>query len=127
MRVGGKVTPETFAIPSSKDAVQVNVIEIIPNKVGNYRRIETLPCTGGAIQAAPEQDILKAAVFERHQATGKTGFGFVKGFGIRNGAIMRPFSATSSPSIITAATETSVRLSSRTRSAHLPGVTEPSS
>ncbi len=87
MRVGGEVTPETFAIPSSKDAAQVNVIEIIPNKVGNYRRIETLPCIGGAIQAAPAQDILKAAVFERHQATGKIGFGFVKGFGIRNGAM----------------------------------------
>ena len=31
--------------------------------------------------------MLKTAVFERHHETGKVGYGFVKGFGIKRGAI----------------------------------------
>ena len=34
-----------------------------------------------------DKNILKAAVFERHKETGKTGFGFIKGFNIKKGAI----------------------------------------
>ena len=39
------------------------------------------------MQAKPEEDILKVAVFERHHETGTVGRGFVKGFGIKNGAL----------------------------------------
>ena len=41
----------------------------------------------GEIHALPERDILKVAVFERHHNTGTVGYGFVKGFGIKNGAL----------------------------------------
>lgn len=34
-----------------------------------------------------ENDILKIAVLERHKATGNIGLGFVKGFGLKSGAI----------------------------------------
>jgi len=34
-----------------------------------------------------ERDILKIAVIERHRATGNVGLGFVRGFGLRCGAI----------------------------------------
>ena len=34
-----------------------------------------------------ENDILKIAVIERHKATGNIGLGFVKGFGLKSGAI----------------------------------------
>jgi adenine deaminase len=37
--------------------------------------------------ADPIQDILKIAVVERHRGTGNIGLGFVKGFGLRDGAI----------------------------------------
>jgi adenine deaminase len=33
------------------------------------------------------QDLLKIAVFERHRGTGRKAVGFVKGFGLRRGAI----------------------------------------
>jgi adenine deaminase len=33
------------------------------------------------------RDVLKAAVFERHHNTGKVGLGFLKGYGIRKGAL----------------------------------------
>jgi adenine deaminase len=34
-----------------------------------------------------ERDILKIAVIERHQGTGNAGLGFVRGFGLKRGAI----------------------------------------
>jgi adenine deaminase len=36
--------------------------------------------------ADPERDVLKLAVVERHHATGNIGIGFVKGFGLKQGA-----------------------------------------
>jgi adenine deaminase len=39
------------------------------------------------IQSNIEQDILKIAVIERHKRTGNIGRGFVKGFGLKTGAI----------------------------------------
>ncbi len=46
-----------------------------------------LPVRDGALKADPEQDVLKIAVIERHRGTGNIGIAFVRGFGIRNGAI----------------------------------------
>ena len=42
---------------------------------------------GGQVVADPSRDLLKLAVVERHNATGKIGVGFVRGFGLKNGAI----------------------------------------
>ena len=41
----------------------------------------------GCIIANTDEDILKIAVVERHNGTGKIGLGFVKGFNFRGGAI----------------------------------------
>ncbi len=41
----------------------------------------------GPIVADPSRDILKLAVIERHHASGRVGLGFVKGLGLRRGAI----------------------------------------
>ncbi len=46
-----------------------------------------LPCENGEKQAVPEQDILKVAVLERYGQNGHIGLGFVRGFGLRSGAI----------------------------------------
>ena len=63
------------------------VIEVIPARVGSVERHVRLKVTDGLVQSDPKQDVLKTAVFERHHATGKAGFGFVRGFGIRCGAM----------------------------------------
>ncbi|MCL1829582.1 MAG: adenine deaminase, partial [Oscillospiraceae bacterium] len=47
----------------------------------------TMKPTEGQIKSDPAHDILKAVVFERHKATGSRGIGFVKGFGIKRGAM----------------------------------------
>ena len=89
MHVGHPITAESFRIdaPDGGDTVKARVIEIIPNRVGNYERILDLKVKDGAVEADPGQDVMKMAVFERHHATGTKGVGFVKGFGFKKGAM----------------------------------------
>jgi adenine deaminase len=47
----------------------------------------TLPVVNGEIMPAVENDVLKICVVERHTASGRIGRGFVKGFGIKRGAM----------------------------------------
>ena len=88
MHVGEEITPNTFKIKTDKkDKVTVRVIEIIPARVSDYERHIELAVTDGCINSDVEKDVLKAFVFERHNATGKHGVGFVKGFNIKHGAM----------------------------------------
>ena len=89
MHVGQSITPDTFRIaaPEGRQTVKTRVIEIIPNHVGNNERLIDLKVRNGLVEADPGEDIMKMAVFERHHETGTAGFGFVKGFGFRKGAM----------------------------------------
>jgi len=89
MHVGHPITADSFKIaaPKGKDVVKTRVIEIIPNRVGNYERIMELKAKDGYLEADPGQDLLKMAVFERHHETGTKGVGFLKGFGFKKGAM----------------------------------------
>ncbi|OGW59601.1 MAG: adenine deaminase [Nitrospirae bacterium RBG_16_64_22] len=61
---------------------RIRVIEIVPGQ------ILTRSVTEDASPAAdPERDIAKIAVVERHKASGRIGLGFVRGFGLKAGAI----------------------------------------
>lgn len=82
-----KLTAADFRIACEGDSVNVHAIEIIPARVGTFDRIVKLHVCDNGIAADPEQDVLKVAVFERHKGTGTVGRGFVKGFGIRRGAL----------------------------------------
>ena len=83
------VTTSDFNIDAKgkKDNAVVHVMEVIPARVGTYDRHLQVPVQDDLLQAKPEEDILKVAVFERHHETGTVGRGFVKGFGIKNGAL----------------------------------------
>ena len=72
--------------------MKTRVIEIIPNRVGNYERIMDLKVKDGFVEADASQDIMKMAVFERHHETGTKGCGFLKGFGFRKGAMAQTVS-----------------------------------
>ena len=97
MNVGETVTADSFKISAGEQAlskgagaassVKTRVMEIIPNHVGNYERIIDLPVVDGCVEAKPDEDVMKLAVFERHHATGTKGLGFVKGFGFKRGAM----------------------------------------
>lgn len=64
-----------------------NVIEIVPNSLMTYHRIEKADIDEGYFSTSVSKDQLKIAVIERHHSTGNIGLGIVKGFGIKSGAI----------------------------------------
>jgi adenine deaminase len=64
-----------------------NIIEIVPNSLITYHRVEKADIYNGNFIASTCRDLLKIAVIERHHATGNIGLGIVKGFGIKKGAI----------------------------------------
>ena len=81
------VSKSDFVIPYEGASAKVHAIEIIPARVGTFDKIVTLPVVDGNILPDPDQDVLKVAVFERHNKTGTVGKGFTKGFGIKRGAL----------------------------------------
>lgn len=91
MHLGRDITPETFMVPVPENttgtAVRIRTIEIIPDKVGTFETHIDLPIVEGRLESDTELDVLKTFVFERHHETGKFGYGFVKGFGIKRGAM----------------------------------------
>lgn len=68
------------------------MIEIIPNRVGNYERLLDLPVKDGFVEPDTAKDVMKMVVFERHHETGTKGAGFLKGFGFRKGAMAQTVS-----------------------------------
>ena len=83
------VTADTFKIaaPENRDRVTIRAIEVIPARVGDIERFVELAVANGHLESDTQQDVLKTVVLERHHATGTKGVGFVKGFGIKRGAM----------------------------------------
>ena len=67
---------------------KVNVIEILPGGVVTAKAVETIDLDeNGEFIRNPEVDLVKVAVVERHQGTGNVACGFLKGYGIKEGAV----------------------------------------
>ena len=84
MRIGA-FGPEMFRIPW--DGGDARVIGVIPGQIVTASLVATPPARAGEALADPEQDLAKIAVVERHLGTGRVGLGFVRGFGLKRGAI----------------------------------------
>ncbi|MEW5821056.1 MAG: adenine deaminase [Cyanobacteriota bacterium] len=76
---------EQFRIPAEGD--KIRVINAIPGQLLTRESIEDAKIEDGYAVSDPDRDILKIAVIERHMASGNIGLGFVKGFGLKAGAI----------------------------------------
>lgn len=72
-------------IPQGKK--NLKVINVIPQQLITKLSIEPAKEKNGFAVSDTENDILKIIVIERHKATGNIGRGFVKGFGLKSGAI----------------------------------------
>jgi adenine deaminase len=79
------ITTEQFRIKA--EGTSAKIIEVIPQQIITKKGIHNIKVENGLAMAEPQQDILKIAVVERHKGTGNIGLGFVKGFGLRQGAI----------------------------------------
>src|SRR6202521_484698 len=75
------------SIPDGASGKKIRVIEIVPNQIVTKEIFEAPKVLDGKIVSNPERDILKLVVVERHRATGNVGVGFVRGFGLKSGAL----------------------------------------
>lgn len=66
---------------------RTDVIGIIPGKIITEHLHETIPITDGDKRPDLARDLIKIAVVERHGINGNIATGFVKGFGLKAGAI----------------------------------------
>jgi adenine deaminase len=76
---------DDLAAPSSGGAIRV--IGLVPEQVLTESLVERPTVEDGRAIADPERDLAKIAVVERHLATGRVGVGFVRGSGLRRGAL----------------------------------------
>ena len=77
-----------FQIPAAGAGQNIaRVIEVVPDQVVTREVILPLTVRDGVAVADPGRDLVKLAVVERHKGTGNVGLGFVRGLGLRAGAI----------------------------------------
>lgn len=79
-------TEESFRIVG-KPNKDIRVILAIPNSVLTGELHTSPLIRDGFIVTNPENDILKVVVMEKNRGTGRIAIGFVKGFGLKQGAI----------------------------------------
>jgi len=70
-----------------KGQVMARVIGIVMDQIVTEELRCQMEKDRDEVKPDPERDILKICVVERHRGTGRIGKGFVKGFGLREGAI----------------------------------------
>jgi adenine deaminase len=82
----GKLAKD-FTLPYEGQHADVWVIDLYPDQIINEKVQAKLPVIAGVVKPEPEQDILKLAVVERYGKNGNIGVSFVRGFGLRQGAL----------------------------------------
>jgi adenine deaminase len=79
------IEPARFRIPWNGG--RARVIGLIPDQIVTESLTEEPRVVDGEAVADGERDLAKIAVIERHLGTGRVGLGFVRGFGLRRGAL----------------------------------------
>jgi adenine deaminase len=83
------ISPPDFRVPWP--GREARVIGLVPGQIVTEALVDELPVGDGHAHPDPERDLAKLAVIERHLATGRIGLGFVRGFGLRRGALASTF------------------------------------
>jgi len=83
-----KSDPSDFVIkvPHAANQVQVRVIEMVTDLVTADTEL-TWPVNNGELKADVDQDMLKIAAIDRTHKSGEIFVGFIKGFGLKSGAM----------------------------------------
>jgi len=81
------IKSDDLYIKSKNKKEKINIIKIIKNQIVTDWIKEFVYTNNGIIYPDVNRDLLLAFVVERHKKTGNIGKGFVKGFGLKEGAI----------------------------------------
>lgn len=78
---------EDFVLVAEGRTANVRVIDLYPDQIINKQIQAELQVVDGSVMPDIGRDFLKLAVVERHGKNGNIGVTFVRGFGMRNGAL----------------------------------------
>jgi len=81
------VSPDDFIVDARADRNRTPVISVRPGLIITFRDSATLLSNARGLQPDLATDALKVAVIERHGKNGNIGRSFVRGFGLKRGAI----------------------------------------
>jgi len=86
IRLSGQLSPASFAVAAPGPTAWVQAVEMYD---GYFKRAfhAELPVVSGAVGCDTERDVLKVAIVDRHHGTETVGIGYVRGFGLRSGAL----------------------------------------
>ncbi len=87
LRSSINVPPGTLHFRVPAGGGEVRVIDIVPDQIITRRATAGATVVDGEAVADPRHDLLKLAVIERHSGSGRVGVGFVRGFGLKLGAL----------------------------------------
>ncbi|MFP7673489.1 adenine deaminase [Marivita sp. S0852] len=77
--------PEDFR--AKANSADTDVIGIVEGRIITEHLHETIPLQDGDKRPDPDRDLIRIAVIERHGKNGNIAAGFVRGFGLKRGAI----------------------------------------
>jgi adenine deaminase len=78
---------DAVALEAPARSARIRVIGSLADQLVTVHSEQPATIVDGLVVADPARDVLKMAVIERHQGTGRTGIGFIHGIGLRRGAI----------------------------------------
>ncbi len=78
---------KTPGIAVKAEGGSMRVIGLVPDQIVTDDLVEEATVEDGLAVPDTARDLLKICVFERHRGTGNVGVGFVKGFGMKRGAL----------------------------------------
>ena len=89
VKITRTILPSDFSVeaPLGAETAKVRVIGVHNSNVLTTEMAEVLPVRNGNVERAPERDICKVAVINRHTSEGGMSVGFVHGFGLKKGAV----------------------------------------
>lgn len=87
--------------------VDVRIMELITELV-TKEAVWTMPVVEGQVRSDPAQDIVKVAAIDRRYSPGKTAVGFIRGFGLREGAFATSAAWDTTDIVVVGATDTDI-------------------
>jgi adenine deaminase len=82
-----KVPLDTLDFKVPAQGRLLRVIEVVRDQIVTRAEVMDAAIADGLAVSDVKRDLLKIAVVERHRFTGQTGIGFIRGFGLREGAL----------------------------------------
>jgi len=95
-------------------SVRVRAIGVIPASVQTRHLELEAPVKNNKVNVNLDEDLVKIAVFERHAGTGNRGLGFIKGLGIKEGAVASTVAHDSHNLVVAGADDEDMLVASKT-------------